>query len=123
MVKAIETMRRRFAAAARNKPSFPLELIAGLRGARIGLINFSEEEANRIRSAANSPSIPLVIERIKSDSLENQTGYTALIVNECGVSTRSLLCTGRSGPFRRYSLAPARLCSRSRNFRRARAIF
>jgi DNA-binding response OmpR family regulator len=89
VIKAIETMRRRFSAAARNKASLPLELTNGLGGARIGLINFSEEEANRIRSAGSSPDSPTVIERMKSDSVENQAAYTALIVNECGLSAES----------------------------------
>ncbi len=120
IVKAIETMRRRFAAAARNKPSFPLELTNGLNGARIGLINFSDEEANRIRSAASSPNIPIVIERMKSDSIENQSGYTALIVNECGVSMVSTLhrpqwsvpavLIGSRSSLLSFSKLPARAC-------------
>ncbi len=121
IVKAIETMRRRFAAAARNKPSFPLELTNGLSGARIGLINFSDEEANRIRRAASSPNIPIVIERMKSDSIENQSGYTALIVNECGLSMVSAtlhrsqwsvpaILIGSRSSLLSFSKLPARAC-------------
>jgi two-component system cell cycle response regulator DivK len=86
IIKAIETTRRRFAAAARNKPNLPPELIAGLSGLRIGLVNFSGKEANRIRSAANSSDVPVVMEQIKGDSIENQTGYGALIINEYPLS-------------------------------------
>jgi DNA-binding response OmpR family regulator len=82
IIKAVETTRRRFGAAARNKPNLPPELIAGLSEVRIGLVNCSEKEANRIRSAANSTNVPVVIEQMKSDSIENQTGYGALIINE-----------------------------------------
>lgn len=91
IVKAIETMRRRFGVAARHKPSLPLELIAGLGKVRIGLVNFSEKEANRLRSAANSSQVPVVMERMKSVSIENQTGYGALIVNECAGSALTAL--------------------------------
>jgi CheY-like chemotaxis protein len=86
ITKAVETTRRRFAAAARNKPNLPAELIAGLSGLRIGLVNFSDKEANRLRNTAASSKIPVVMERMKGDSIENQTGYGALIVNEYNFS-------------------------------------
>ena len=86
IIKGIETTRRRFGAAIRNKPGIPLDLIAGLSNVRIGLVNFSDKEANRIRSAAQAANVPVVIEQMKSVSIENQTGYGALVVNECSLS-------------------------------------
>jgi CheY-like chemotaxis protein len=87
--KAIETTRRRFGAAAHNKPGLPLDLTAGLKDVRIGLVDFSEKEANRIRSAAAGAHVEAVIERVTSLSVENQIGYGALIVNECAVSAQA----------------------------------
>jgi two-component system, cell cycle response regulator DivK len=86
--KAIETTRRRFGAATHNKPGLPLDLTAGLKDVRIGLVDFSEKEANRIRSAAASAHVEAMIERMKSISVENQTGYSALIVDECAASAQ-----------------------------------
>jgi two-component system cell cycle response regulator DivK len=86
--KAIETTRRRFGAAAHNKPGLPLDLITGLKDVRIGLVDFSEKEAHRIRSAAASAHVEVVIERMKSISIDNQTGYSALIVDECAASAQ-----------------------------------
>jgi two-component system cell cycle response regulator DivK len=90
IAKAVETTRRRFGVAARNKPALPLEVITGLREVRIGLVDFSEEEANRIRSAANSAQVQVVIERMESNSIENQTACGALIVNECALSSQGV---------------------------------
>ena len=59
VINGIETTRRRFCAAIRYKPSVPLDLIAGLSKARIGLVNFSDKEANRIRSAARPRTFQL----------------------------------------------------------------
>jgi CheY-like chemotaxis protein len=87
--RSIETIRRWFSDAAHNKPRLPLELITGLRNARIGLVNFSEEEANRIRTAAHRAHVQVVIEHVKSKSIEKQMEYTALIINECAVSSRA----------------------------------
>jgi two-component system, cell cycle response regulator DivK len=86
IIKSIETMRRRFGAAIRNKPGVPLDLITGLSKVRIGLVNFSDKEANRIRSAAQGANVQVVIDQMKSVSIENQTGYGALVINECSLS-------------------------------------
>jgi DNA-binding response OmpR family regulator len=83
--RAVETTQRRFRAATRYKPSLPLELIVRLRDVRIGLVDFSEEQANRIRRAAKSEQSHVVIERMKSNTFENQTAYGALVVNECAL--------------------------------------
>jgi CheY-like chemotaxis protein len=90
VAKAVETTRRRFGVAARNKPALPLEVVTGLKEVRIGLVDFSEEEANRIRSAANSAQVQVVIERMESNSIENQTACGALIVNECALSSQGV---------------------------------
>ena len=86
ITKAMQTARRLFNAAARKKPSLPFELIAGLKDVRIGLVDFSEEEAHRIRSAAERADIQVVIEQMKSDSAQEQARYRALIVNQCAIS-------------------------------------
>ena len=82
VLKAFETSRRRFLAAARKEPKLPVELIRGLRDVRIGLIHFSEEEAHRIGNAANRAKVQVVMERVNGVPIENQAGYQALIVNE-----------------------------------------
>lgn len=84
--KAIQAASRRFSAAARKKPRLPLGVITGLRDVRIGLANFSEEEANRIRNAADRANAPVVIELVKGESNETQMEYGALVINECAVS-------------------------------------
>ena len=89
--KEIETMRRRFGAAARNKPNLPFDLTLGLKDVRIGLVDFSEKEANRIRSAATNTHIQVVIEQMMSASIEDQAGYGALIINECATSAQAAL--------------------------------
>jgi two-component system, cell cycle response regulator DivK len=89
--KAVETAQRRFRTATRYKPSLPLELVASLRDVRIGLVDFSEDQANRIRRAAKSAQSQVVIERMKNNSIENQTAYGALIVNECDLSSQEAL--------------------------------
>ncbi len=86
VVGAIETARRRFCAATRHQPDLPLALIAGLRDLRIGLANFSIEEANRIQNGAARAHIRLFMEKVDGEALDNQTGYSAVIVNECGVT-------------------------------------
>ena len=86
-VQAIDTMRRRFYAATRNETKLPLEVILGLKDMRIGLIDFSNEEAGRIRRVARNAHVQVVMEQIQSVSvLEDTTGYGALVVNECDVS-------------------------------------
>ncbi|HTW67502.1 MAG TPA: response regulator [Bryobacteraceae bacterium] len=87
--RAIETARRRFFAAARNELELPLELIQGLSVLRIGLVNFTEAEANRIRKAGQYANVKLVLEHMKGASIEEQAGYSALIVNECSVSAEA----------------------------------
>jgi two-component system cell cycle response regulator DivK len=89
--KALENARRRFSLAARNRPRLPVELIAGLSKVRIGLVNVSEEEANRIVSTAKHEGVQVVIEQMKKASLETRTAYSALIVNECRGSVQTSL--------------------------------
>jgi two-component system cell cycle response regulator DivK len=91
VVKAVETSRLRFLVAARMEPKLPLEVIRGLRYIRIGLIDFSDDEAKRIRSAASRANVPMAIEQTQNNSVDNQTGYGALIVNECRLSAQSAL--------------------------------
>ncbi len=87
--RAIEIARRRFTNAARNRPKLPLELVTGLMGVRIGLVNFSEEEAKRLRTAAHRDNVQVVIEQLKSESMEEQTAYGALVINECAISAQA----------------------------------
>jgi len=93
---AIEMVRRRFLAAARTTPKLPLALVIGLRDVRIGLVDFPEEEANRIRNAARRSDIQVVIEPIESEAMEQQTSYAALIVNQCAISAQAALRRPRS---------------------------
>ena len=86
MIRFIETVRRRFFAAARHKPSLPTAVIGGLRDVRIGLANFSEEEVERIRRAAIRSNVRVTMDPIIAESAENQNAYGAVIVNECGLS-------------------------------------
>jgi two-component system cell cycle response regulator DivK len=86
VVKGVETARRRFCAAARSEPKLSPELVRGLLNIRIGLVHFSEEEANRIRAAANRANARVVIERLNGDAVEKQISYDAVIINECGFS-------------------------------------
>jgi len=88
-VKGIETARRRFCAATRHEPGLPVELIRGLMDVRIGLVNFSNQEADRIRTAAKRASVEVAIEQIDGESIENPTGYGALIVNQCALSAQA----------------------------------
>lgn len=90
VAKSIDTTRRRFCAATRYEPEFPVELITGLLDERIGLVNFSEEEARRIRDAAERAHVKAVFESMRGDSLENQSEYGALVINECGGSSGAL---------------------------------
>jgi CheY-like chemotaxis protein/HPt (histidine-containing phosphotransfer) domain-containing protein len=88
--RAIEIARRKFSNAARNRPKLPLELITGLMGVRIGLVSFSEEEAKRLRTTAHRDNVQVAIEQLKSESIEKQTGYSALVINECAISAQTL---------------------------------
>lgn len=87
--EALQTARRRFGYAARRKARLPPDLITGLNGVRIGLVNFSEEGAYRIQSAAHQMHIELVIEQIRMESIERQTAYDALVINECATSAQA----------------------------------
>jgi DNA-binding response OmpR family regulator len=87
VVKSIETARRRFWAGTRHEPDLPVELITGLMDVRVGLVNMSAEEINRIQFAAKRANIKAVFEQIDGDSVENEPGCGALIINECGRST------------------------------------
>ena len=89
IAKAIETSRRRFVAAVRGKPKLPLDLITGLKDVRIGLVDFSEQEASRIRDAAQRANVQVVIEQLQSKSLEQQARYNVLVINECVVSAQA----------------------------------
>jgi DNA-binding response OmpR family regulator len=87
LVKAFETAQRRFFAATRSEPALPPALIRGLRDVRIGLANFSDDEANRMRTTANCSNVPVTMERvnmerIKGDSID-QSRYGAVVVNAC----------------------------------------
>jgi CheY-like chemotaxis protein len=86
VVRALETARRRFRAATRREPELPLELIRGLMDVRIGLVSFSAEEANRIQMAASRANVHAAIEQANVDSIDHQSAYGALVINECGVS-------------------------------------
>jgi len=105
--RAIEIARRRFSNAARNRPKLPPELITGLTGVRIGLVNFSEEQAQRIRSAAQRDSVQVVIEQLKSESIEKQAGYGALVINECAFAAQADLHRPK------LSIPAVFICSRS----------
>ena len=89
LVRAFETAQRRFFAATRSEPAMPLALIRGLRDVRIGLANFSEQEADRMRTTANRSNVPVSMERINMDNIKgesiDQTRYGAVVVNECSV--------------------------------------
>ena len=93
--RALETTLVRFRIATRNKPRLPLELITALSDVRIGLIHFSQEEADRIRAAAHHATIQVAIEQLKDHSIEDQAGYDALIINECAISTSAALPSPR----------------------------
>jgi DNA-binding response OmpR family regulator len=118
--KAVETMRRRFGAATRNRPVLPLDLAIGRGNMRIGLVDFSEKEANRIRGAANTAHVQVVFDRMKSISVENQIEFDALIVNECALSTQAALrrpqwvvpavFIGSRSSLPAFSKLPARAC-------------
>ena len=112
---AIQTARRRFCAATRTEPVLPLALIRGLRDVRTGLVNFSEEEANRIRTAANRSNVRVTLERIRSESI-HPSGYDALVVNQCSLSadqalqgwTIPILFVGSRSSLESLSRLPAR---------------
>jgi len=91
LVKNIETARRRFCAAARHEPKLSQELMKGLMDVRIGLVNFTEAEGNRIRTAAQRAKVRIVIEQMDAERVDHQNGYNALIVNECGLSPEAAL--------------------------------
>jgi two-component system OmpR family response regulator len=102
LVRAFETAQRRFFAATRSEPALPPALIRGLRDVRIGLANFSDDEANRMRTTANRSNVPVTMERvnmerIKGDSID-QSRYGAVVVNECSVFNQDLLRTQWSVP-------------------------
>ncbi len=87
--KGIESARRRFCAATRHEPELPLDLIKGLMDVRIGLVNFSGEEANRICSVANRANIKAVIEPMNGELIERQKGYGAVIINQCAATSEA----------------------------------
>ncbi len=91
MLRATETARRRFHAAARNELELPIELLKGLMGVRLALVNFSEQEANRIRSTARRANLQVVIEQLNGESVADQKAYGALIINECALSAQAAL--------------------------------
>jgi DNA-binding response OmpR family regulator len=89
LVRAFETAQRRFFAATRSEPALPPALIRGLRDVRIGLANFSDDEANRMRTTANRSNVPVAMERINGAVID-QTRYGAVVVNECSISNEDL---------------------------------
>jgi len=91
MRRATETARRRFYAAARTELELPIELLKGLMGVRLGLVNFSEQEANRIRSAARRANVQVSIEQMDGESIADQKAYGAVIINECALSAQAAL--------------------------------
>jgi DNA-binding response OmpR family regulator len=120
IIKTLQTTLRRFGAAARNKPSVPFDLISGLGNVRIGLVNFSENEANRIRSAAQGANTEVVIEQMRSVSIESQAEYGALIINQCGLPAAAAasrpqwsvpaVFIGSRSSLLSFSKLPARAC-------------
>jgi two-component system OmpR family response regulator len=97
LVRAFETAQRRFFAATRSEPALPPALIRGLRDVRIGLANFSDDEANRMRTTADRSNTPVTLERINGAAID-QTRYGAVVVNECSVFNQDLLRTQWSVP-------------------------
>jgi DNA-binding response OmpR family regulator len=91
MLRATATARRRFYAAARTELELPVELLKGLLGVRLGLVNFSVQETNRIRSAATRAKVEVVIEQLDGESIADQKAYSALIINECALSAHAAL--------------------------------
>jgi DNA-binding response OmpR family regulator len=89
--EAIETARRRFMAATRTTAKLPLAVIAGLRNVRIGLVDFPEEEANRIQNAARRANVQVEFQRMTSEYIEEQTECGALIVNQCALPAREAM--------------------------------
>ena len=92
VVRAFETAQRRFFVATRSEPALPPALIRGLRDVRIGLANFSDDEANRMRTTADRSNVPVTMERISLERISveqiggasiDQTRYGAVVVNEC----------------------------------------
>lgn len=90
VAKGVESARRRFCAATRLEPSLPADLVRGLADARIGLVYCSPEEASRIRTTAYRANIQALIEPMTDVSIENQTSYDALVINECALSEQPL---------------------------------
>ena len=88
-IQAVEIAQRRFVAATSFEPSLPLPLIKGLLDARIGLVNFSHQDAERIQKTAKSANIQAVIEPISGDLSESFAKYGALVINECGFSSEA----------------------------------
>ena len=86
-IQAIEIAQRRFFAATNFEPRLPPALIKGLLDARIGLVNFCEQDAERMQRTATSANIQAVIERMSGELLESCAGYSALVINECEFST------------------------------------
>jgi CheY-like chemotaxis protein len=87
--REIEIARGRFMAAARITPKLPLALIAGLRNLRVGLVDFPEAEAQRLRSAARRADVQVMLDPVAREGMEEQTEYAALIVNQCAVSAQA----------------------------------
>jgi two-component system, cell cycle response regulator DivK len=119
----IESARRRFFAAARMEPELPKDVTNGLQNVRIGLVDISEPEANRIRKAAKRANIQAVtIEPTKGESVASQTAYDVLVVKSTLLSG-TLPDAGRSGLFQRCLLAHDRRWNRFPSSRCALMIF
>jgi DNA-binding response OmpR family regulator len=119
--KGVETARRRFCAATRHEPELPREVIGGLTDVAIGLVDFSDDEANRIRSVARRANLKAVIEQMTGEFIESQKGYGAVIINQCAASSEAAPHRPQSIPavfiFSRASLeALSKLPSRAYDF-------
>jgi CheY-like chemotaxis protein len=91
MERAFEVAYHRFRAAAYARPELPRELAAGLRGARVALAGFSNEEVDRIRNLAPAAEMQIVVEPVASKWTNMQDEYDALVVNACAPSAPSAL--------------------------------
>jgi CheY-like chemotaxis protein len=79
--RAIEIAQRRFGMAALAKPELPEEMVRGLAGLRIGLVDFSEDEGRRIRSVSNRARLQLLVDPVSGDAIDKPLNFDALVVN------------------------------------------
>jgi CheY-like chemotaxis protein len=91
MEAAFEIAYQRFRAAVNAKKQLPRELAAGLKGARVALVGFSNEEVDRMRNLAALAEMQVVVEPVESKWMNVQDEYDALVVNACPASAWSAL--------------------------------